>query len=158
MKIGWMVIINELQKTCERQVIKLFFFYVATLLYTASKLVNRRSKVQLLLRAVGFFLSTVCPQWSLKDKCLISFISQGKSLPSHLPWLLIFHNHFYRRKEGQEELQKAKLIISLFSSSLCVLTEGVAGDVLSRWGALPGSPNRVVSSRPQAICTPEWQP
>ena len=61
-------------------------------------------------------------------------------------------------KEAQEELQKAKLIISLFSSSLSVLTEEVAGDVVSRRGALPGSPNWVVSFRPQATCTPEWQP
>ena len=157
MKIGWMVIINELQETCGTQVIKLFF-YVATLLYTAPKLVNRRSNVQSCQELLDFFLSTVCPQWSLKDKCLISFIYQGKSLPSHLPLLLIFHNHFYRRMEAQEELQKAKLTIPLFSSSLSVLTEGVAGDVVSHRGALPGSPNQVVSSRPQATCTPEWQP
>jgi len=59
---------------------------------------------------------------------------------------LIFYNHFYRRKEAQEELQKAKLIISLLSS-LSVLTEGVAGDVVSHRGALPGSPNRVLGHR-----------
>ena len=56
-------------------------------------------------------------------------------MPSHLLSLLIFHNHFYRRKEAQKELQKAKLIISLFSSSLSVLTERVAGDVVSHSGA-----------------------
>jgi len=77
---------------------------------------------------------------------------------SHLLSLLIFHNHFYRRKEAQEELQKAKLIISLFSSSLSVLTERVAGDVVSHSGAPPGSPNGVVSSRPQGTSTPVWQP
>ena len=38
------------------------YVYVATFLNTASKLVIQRSKVQLLLGAVGFFLSTVCPQ------------------------------------------------------------------------------------------------
>ena len=83
---------------------------------------------------------------------------EGKSLPSHLLSLLIFHNHFYRRKKAQEELQKAKLIISLFSSSLSVITERVAGDVVSHSGALPGFPNGVVSSRPQATSTPVWQP
>ena len=79
-------------------------------------------------------------------------------MSSHLLLVLIFHNHFYRRKEAQEELQKAKLIISLFSSSLSVLTERVAGDVVSHRGALPGSLNGVVSSRPQATSTPVWQP
>ena len=43
---------------------------------------------------------------------------------------LIFPNQFYKRKEVQEELQKAKLIISLFSSSLSVLTERVIGVVV----------------------------
>ena len=71
--------------------------------------------------------------------------------------LLIFHDHFYRRKEAQEELQKEKLIISLFSFSLSVLTERVAGDLMSHRGALPGSPNGVVSLRAQATCTPVWQ-
>ena len=155
MKIGWMVIINELQETCgTHQTIFLCGNPSVHCIQTSKPMV----KGSVLSGAVRFFLSTVWPQWSLKDKCLISFIYQGKSLPSHLLLLLIFHNHFYRRMEAQEELQKAKLTISLFSSSLSVLTEGVAGDVVSHRGALPGSPNRVVSSRPQATCTPEWQP
>ena len=56
-------------------------------------------------------------------------------------------------KEAQEELQKANLI-SLFSSSLSVLTENVYGDAVSHRGALPGFLNWVVSSRPQFTRTP----
>ena len=153
MKIGLMVIINELQETYgTHQTIFLCGNPSVHCIQTS----KAKVKGSVLSGAVGFFSEYSMP--TVKDKCLISFIYQGKSLPSHLPLLLIFHNHFYRRMEAQEELHKAKLTISLFSSSLSVLTEGVAGDVLSHRGALPGSPNRVVSSRPQATCTPEWQP
>ena len=75
--------------------------------------------------------------------------------------MLIFHNNFYRRKEAQEELQKAKLIISVFIFTVGT-TERVVGDRVSYRGALTGSPNWVVSSRPQAnsttliVKTMEW--
>ena len=167
MKIGWMFFINELQETCGRQVIKLFLCGNPSVhcIQTSNPKVKGSTPVR---------SSWIFSEYAHSDhwKINVSFLSFSRVKAFHLIYffnliiiiiiillsLLIFHNHFFRREEAQEELQKAKLMISLFSSSLSVLTERVVWDGVSHRGALPGSPNWVVSSRPQATSTPVWQP
>ena len=161
-----MFFINELQETCGRQVIKLYLCGNPSVHCIQTN--NLKVKGSTPVRSSWIFSEYAhSDHWKINA----SFLSFSRVKAFHLIYffnliiiiiillsLLIFHNHFFRREEAQEELQKAKLIISLFSSSLSVLTERVAGDVVSHSGAPQGSPNEVVSSRPQATSTPVWQP